>query len=483
MEHQNRISFFVTLICVYFLVDFVKASEVHSKADMINAAIQNRSILDQGGIGHDACAGPNWQNVTKQRNSVCPKLIVWVPKKPGFREFVKVNEELNVEGGFSIAIFCHALQFLTFSVEPIFIPFVNEKGETKGTYDDLLLNMKDKTCEAVAGDVTIRFNRTQYINFTIPYLSSEVYMLVHGAHEWNQTLLTFLKPFTWRLWITVIGACIFIGVAIAILEYRVGNPKFAIPFYQKLVMVIWFPISTFYFREGKILNRCSKVVLVMWLSMIFIVVQIFTATLSSWLTLDQLRPKLPSNYDHVGYQNGSFLKEFIKQENNGFGKPIPLKTVEDFKNALSNGSVNAVIDELPYIELFLAKYGSDYMKFGPINRESGIAFAFPRGSPLVDDFSRAVINITESKIMMELIEKYDLGFATADKSQPNQPHPQSLDVQSFIGLFIFMSSVTIAAIIWSEISLMYGNSKVAPLASTVNSMHLRHSTDSLANQL
>ena len=75
-------------------------------------------------------------------------------------------------------------------------------------------------------------------------------MLVRGSYEWNQTLLTFLKPFTWRLWITVIGACIFIGASIAILEYRVGNPKFAIPLYQKLIMIVWFPISTFFFQEG-----------------------------------------------------------------------------------------------------------------------------------------------------------------------------------------------------------------------------------------
>ena len=60
------------------------------------------------------------------------------------------------------------------------------------------------------------------------------------------------------------------------------------------------------------------------------------------------------------------------------------------------------------------------------------------------------------------MEKY-LGFSTADKSQPSQPLPQSLDVQSFIGLFVFMASVTIAAIISSEISLMRGNKKVVPL--------------------
>ncbi|KAJ9550911.1 hypothetical protein OSB04_014956 [Centaurea solstitialis] len=59
MKHGNRIvswSFFITLLCVYFMTDFVKASEVQPKAYMINAAIENRAILEQGGIGLDACA-------------------------------------------------------------------------------------------------------------------------------------------------------------------------------------------------------------------------------------------------------------------------------------------------------------------------------------------------------------------------------------------------------------------------------------------
>ncbi|KAI3701658.1 hypothetical protein L6452_26897 [Arctium lappa] len=495
MHLKNRfvpMSFFFTLLCIYCVVDFVKGSvaatdisiteeaysEVHSNATMISAAIQDRSrrrsIQEQVGIGQDdVCAGilgHKWQKMSNDQ-SPCPELVVWVPK-PGFTEFVKVNKESKVEGGFSIAIFCHALQLLPYNVQPIFKPFVNDKGENNGTTRQLLEKIKNKKCEAVAGDITIRFDRAKYIDFTIPYLSSEVYMLVRGSHEWNQTLLTFLKPFTWRLWITVIGACIFIGVAIAILEYRAGNPKFAIPFYQKLIMVIWFPISTFFFHEGKILNRCSRVVLVMWLSMIFIVLQVFTATLSSWLTINQLRPRLPSSYDNVGYQDSSFLKDFILRKDNGFGNPVPLKSAEDYKDALSSGRVNAVVDELPYVELFLAKYGSDnYMKFGPINQESGLAFAFPRPSLLVDDFSRAVMNIIENKIMLELMERY-LGFSTADKSESNQPLPQSLDVQSFIGLFIFMAGVTIAAVISSEISLMRGNKKIVPLISTVDSIHL-----------
>ncbi|PWA34710.1 ionotropic glutamate receptor, metazoa [Artemisia annua] len=196
--------------------------------------------------------GPAWQN-NKHGISPCPELDVWVPKKIGFPELIKV-EHSEVKGGFSIAIFCYALQLLPFKVQPVFKPFINDKGESNGTYDQLVQHIEGKTCQAVAGDVTVRASRAELVDFTIPYLSSEVYMLVQGSHEWNQTLWTFLRPFTWRLWITIVGTCIFIGAAVAILEYRVGNPKFTAPYFQTLRMVIWFPISTFFFNEGTYLS-------------------------------------------------------------------------------------------------------------------------------------------------------------------------------------------------------------------------------------
>lgn len=75
--------------------------------------------------------------------------------------------------------------------------------------------------------------------------------------------------------------------------------------------------------------------------------------------------------------------------------------------------------------------------------------AFPLGSPLLQIFSRAVINVTESEIMMEMKKRY-LGFSSPDVSQPNQVLPQKLGVKSFIGFFIFMGIVIIAAVISSE---------------------------------
>ncbi|XP_076932182.1 glutamate receptor 3.6-like [Bidens hawaiensis] len=285
-------------------------------------------------------------------------------------------------------------------------------------------------------------------------------MLVHAAHEWNQTLGTFLKPFTPRLWIALVCACILTGTAVGLLEHRASNPKFASPFYKQLIMIIWFPISTIFFHEGKIRNKCSKVVLVMWLCMIFIVLQIFTATLSAWLTLDQLRPRLPSNHEKIGFQGGSFIRDLIIEKYKCSGAYLQaLNSYEEFKNALANGSVDGIVDHLYYIDLFLARYPSEYTKVGPIHREAGIAFALPIGSELLESFSRAVIETSESEFMTDMKSKY-LGIPTTYTYKPNQPHPQSLGVKCFVGLFIFMGIVTIAAIIFSEISLRHIDTKI-----------------------
>ncbi|KAJ0752246.1 putative solute-binding protein family 3/ domain of MltF [Helianthus annuus] len=203
----------------------------------------------------------------------------------------------------------------------------------------------------------------------------------------------------------------------------------------------------------------------MWLSMIFIIVQIFTATLSSWLTIDQLHPKFPSSFENVGYQFGGYVNDYIIQKYNSSGKNLlPLKSIVEYTNAFENGSINAIFDELPYIDLFLAKYGSDYMKVGPLNQQAGHAFAFPLDSPLVKDFSRAVVNVTESEIMMIMKEKY-FGFDVPNGSQSKQALPQSLDIHSFIGLFIFTGILTIVAIILSESSIRRTKNKILPIST------------------
>ncbi|KAD3066340.1 hypothetical protein E3N88_34219 [Mikania micrantha] len=393
--------------------------------------------------------GNLWKNdADKTLHENMTTFKVCVPKKQAFHEFVDVDENDQLKGGFSIAIFCLALQELSFKIQPVFVPIPNEN------YTEIVQNA-GKECDVVAGDFTITSNRTKYAEFTIPYMSSEIYMLVPVTRKWNQTILTFTKPFTIRLWIEIILACILIGIAIGFLEYREQNPSFyQAPFFQKLFMIIWYPVSKIFLQEGEIRNKCSKVVLVIWLMTIFIVMQIFTACLSSWLTLNQLQPKVPKHLNAVGYQNGSFVVDFVNDHVKNLTRAVPLSSMDDYKNAFENGVVDAIFDERPYVDIFLAKYGGKYMKVGPISDEPGLAFAFPLGSPLRQNFSAAVVKVTESQDMIDMKKIY-LGIKPQllSKQDDHSTDPQSLDVHSFFLLFIVMGLATVAAIIFSEISI------------------------------
>ncbi|KAM0041015.1 putative solute-binding protein family 3/ domain of MltF [Helianthus debilis subsp. tardiflorus] len=291
---------------------------------------------------------------------------VCVPKKVAFHEFVDVDNNDQLKGGFSVAIFCLALQELPFKIQPIFKPPEIED------YTEIVQKLDGKNCNAVAADITITSNRTKYADFTIPYMGSELYMLVPAIENWG--IETLFKPFTMKLWFAIIISCIIIGIAIEFLEYREKNPIFYhAPFFQKLFMIIWFPISEVFFQKGEIINKCSKVVLVTWLTVIFIVIQIYTASLSTWLTVNQLQPKVPKVYGKVGYQSGSYVVDFI-HANLPDSEAIALSSLDDYKNALKKGKVDAICDEVPYIDIFLAKYGDTYKKFGPVADEPGLAF-------------------------------------------------------------------------------------------------------------
>ncbi|KAK9055210.1 hypothetical protein SSX86_026292 [Deinandra increscens subsp. villosa] len=397
--------------------------------------------------------GKLWKNDThKQLNESYEMFNVCVPKKQGFHEFVEVNDHDKKIEGYSIAIFCLALQELPYKIQHVFRPISNEN------YTDVVHKLQNKStgCDAVAADVTITSNRTKYADFTMPYMGSEIYLLVPAIRRWNQTIVTLVRPFTVRLWISLFTASILTGGSIGFLEYRAKNLGFYhAPFYQKLFMIIWFPVSKFFFQEGRILNRCSKGVLVVWLITIFIVMQIFTACLSSWLTVNQLQPKVPKEYQVVGYQKTSFVVDFFNDKEHTWmvNKPIGLTSVEDYKDALDNGTVDAIFDEYPYIDIFLAKYGNNYVKVGPLADEPGLGFAFRRGSSLHQDFSNAVVKVTESRDMAHMKKKYKFKTPVITTDAADLSVPQSLDVHSFLFLFLFMGFSTVIAIIISEISL------------------------------
>lgn len=70
-----------------------------------------------------------------------PHLRIGALVKVGFKEFVEVKPNVT---GFSIAVFRASVHRLGFKIDCDFVPYINDKNEMAGTYDELLQGVNEK---------------------------------------------------------------------------------------------------------------------------------------------------------------------------------------------------------------------------------------------------------------------------------------------------------------------------------------------------
>ncbi|KAK4753899.1 hypothetical protein SAY87_002003 [Trapa incisa] len=400
------------------------------------------------------------------------KMRVGVPVKVGFREFFKISWDprtgIPTYSGFSHDVFIAVLDALEFYLPYEFVPFMNSSRQSAGTYDKLLYQIKLQKFDAVVGDTTIVANRSKYVDFTLPYAESGVTMLVAVKDNERRNMWVFLRPLSWDLWQTIGSFFILTGLIIWFLESRLKNEAFGSSRNEQISTSLWFSFSTLVFaHREKVVNNRTRLVLGVWIFVVLIITQSYTASLASLLTDQRLQPAyadvldLVRNRHYVGYQKFSFVRELLVREL-GFdeSRMIPLRTMEEYHEALSkgsgNGGVAAVFGEIPYVRLFLRRLCNSYMMVGPTDKTDGFGFAFPQGSPLVSYFSRAILKVTENKAQMDEIERKNwLSPHTPTCWSENQPNKAgaiysdnlSLGVCSFSGLFIITGIVSLLAVL------------------------------------
>lgn len=124
--------------------------------------------------------------------------------------------------------------------------------------------------------------------------------------------------------------------------------------------------------------------MVVWLFLLMVITSSYTASLSSILTVQQLSTSvkgiesLITNDWPIGYQVGSFAYSYLSDSLRiQKSRLISLGSPEDYKRALRqgprNGGVAAIVDELPYVQLFLSNQ-TDFGIIGQPFTRSGWGF-------------------------------------------------------------------------------------------------------------
>ncbi|KAK1428539.1 hypothetical protein QVD17_17375 [Tagetes erecta] len=368
-------------------------------------------------------------------------LRIGVPTLVGFEDLLSVepdpqNKSLIIAKGFCIDVFKAAVKGLRLSY--VFVPAPVNKPPHTEAYNRIIYDVYNKTYDAVVGDMTITANRSKYVDFTISFTDIGVGVIARAP---QRKLWWFLKPLDMYMWVATTCSFLTLGVTIWFIEH---------------------PTNTT-FQGTELSSNLSRLLVMVWLFIVLIMVACFGAALSSMLTVQQIR--LTQSGLDIGYHAGSFIDESLVNKSKLNDPDFkPYGSLAEYAKALNKkGGVVAIMDEFPYIKLFLAKYGSNYSLISYKPTTNGFGFAFPKGSKLVHDISREIAKLREQGELLKLEKiwfKKDLSSLPEDYQEVN--HLAILTLHNFRGLFYvggvilaFVTLVLLLPCVFRHLFLIY----------------------------
>ncbi|KAJ8617181.1 hypothetical protein MRB53_013367 [Persea americana] len=352
------------------------------------------------------------------------KLRILIPTINTFHEFVKVDRNPKGNGtivtGYSVEVFKEVMLGLPCRVSYELFPYESNHSLDMGYYDELIMQLHLKIYDGVVGDVTFTYNRSKSGDFTMPYMTSGLSMIVPNAASHAFSLWWFLEPFTWGLWLLIIALFLSGGLLVWIFEHE-SNIECKGTFREQVGLILSFCFSIFVFERWEMpRSKSSRMVVIVGILVMLVLGVSYSAKLQSRLSIDNDRPtgveQLIMNGDSVGYQKGSFVFYLLKRM--GFQEEkLKAYTSEEYATALSRGShyngVSAIVDEIPYIKVFLAKYPDQFTMAELPFSSGGFAFLFQRGCTIVSDVSRGILEFLEGEKRRELEKKL---FSSLEKN-------------------------------------------------------------------
>ncbi|KAF2564342.1 hypothetical protein F2Q70_00018516, partial [Brassica cretica] len=342
-------------------------------------------------------------------------LRVLVTSSNRFPRLVKVatdpvTKEVIAEG-FCVDVFRASISPFNYEVE--FTLWRNGSN-----YDDLayaLSSQKDKY-DAAVGDITITYNRSNYVDFTMPF--TELGVGIIASRE--RSAWVFLQPLTPDLWLTSAAFFVLTGIIVWLIE-KSENKNFQGSWSKQIGVIFWFGFSTLvYAHREKLKHNLSRFVVTVWVFAVLILTTSYTATLTSMMTVQQIRFNF--NKNHVGHLFGSpVAMAAFSSPGNHVASMKGLSSSEEYAKFLLNKTVTFVVHELPYLKVLLGENPAKFFMVKTKCTTSGFGFMFQKGDELVPKVSREISKLRAKGRLNEIAKRWleiPLPYTADDTSNP-----------------------------------------------------------------
>jgi len=293
---------------------------------------------------------------------------------------------------------------------------INVKTEfvVKPTVKELLASINTQEAQLGIAAISITAERELQWDFSQPMFDAGLQIIVPSQTSESGILANIIagvfSPTFWQLIGAILLAILIPAHIVWFFERRpVGGLLANKSYFPGIFEAAWWSLASLAAQADQMpKSAAARVAAVFWMFTSVVFLAYFTASVTSSLTLQQLRGDIKGPEDLPGKKiasvKGSTSVEYLRQRN---AEVAEFTKVEEAYEALQHGQVSAVVYDAPVLLYYAAHEGKGKVQtVGSIFRKENYGIAFPDKSPLRKRVNEVLLKLKENGTYEKLYTKW-----------------------------------------------------------------------------
>ena len=282
------------------------------------------------------------------------------------------------------------------------------------TVQDVLQSVKSKDATLGIAAISITSEREEALDLSQPMFDAGLQILTRVSPSsnslFNSIVAGVLSSAALPILAVVIVTIVFIAHLVWIFEHR--HPSGILTqrsYYPGILEAAWWAASTLATQADQMPRTAlARIVAVIWMFASVVFIAYFTASVTSTLTLKQLKGDINGPADLPGKRvasvSGSTSEEYLSQRHID---STPFPKIEDALDALQHDRADAVVYDAPVLLYYASHEGNGKVQtVGSIFRRESYGIVFPTGSPYRKRVNEALLHIKEDGTYDRMFQKW-----------------------------------------------------------------------------
>ncbi|CAF4169376.1 unnamed protein product [Rotaria magnacalcarata] len=337
------------------------------------------------------------------------------------------------------------------------------------TYAGLVQEVVNGHYDIVIGDVTITATRRELVGFSNAIFDNSLRIIMRKTPDASIEMLSFLKPFSYELWLLVLGACVYAGLLICFIE-RQDNEMFQNrSVLSQITMSIWYSFGNIvgYGVDFHVNTAAGRLITAGLYMLSLILVATYTANLASDLTISKSKDSISGIHDikngkmpfnRIGIRMGTAGEDYYLREISfGSRSYYPLKSRQEMYDSLLAGIIDASFMDIGTAEYMTNNIYCNLTVIGEDFDKGGFGIVTPKEWLYAKDLDVNILLLRESGELDDLRQKWFQKRNCLNLDETSI----AMQINSLGGLFLIFTIGTFLSLLlflWSKRFIIKNNS-------------------------